>query len=100
MEIIYDNGNRYGINIKPVYEEIIKIYAPDDTLLVETNNQVMVDDIRYQICNNDLKGFYASGDNGIRCSLDKDKEFCLMNKHIETIAKIILSKNEKRTTER
>lgn len=53
--------NPYNLSLSlPIEEKTVKIYNPDNTLLIETNREEIVDSIRLQIKEKNLQGFYMT----------------------------------------
>lgn len=60
-----------AIVIKEIQTPSVKIYNPDGTLLCETNNELVFNDIRIQIKDQKLNGYYLIFE-GNKCDIDND----------------------------
>jgi hypothetical protein len=71
--------NPYDLDInRPKEKVFIKIYNPDNTLLIETPDEILLDHIRVQIKEKKLKGFYitfTSNKRLVRMDIDENGRF-------------------------
>lgn len=51
-------------------EEYVSIYDKDDNLVVKSCNPLVIEDVRLQILEKELKGYYAVGEDGTRVPID------------------------------
>lgn len=79
-----------GITVDPsISEERITIYKPNGEELVTTSDPVLVGNIRYQIYQKDLKGYYAIDEEGKRHDIEKGLPFMCQWKEASQAGKII-----------
>ena len=74
-----------AIKIKDLQNPPVKIYNPDGTLLCETNNELIFNDIRIQIKNQNLKGYYLIYE-GNKCDIDNDGQLSRWPKGLFSIS--------------
>lgn len=61
------------IKIREIPEAKVELYSPDNELIGVIDNEVSFLDVRVQIHNQQLKGYYIVF-NGIRCGIDRNGE--------------------------
>lgn len=62
-----------AIVIRDIQNPSVKIYNPDGTLLCDTNNELVFNDIRIQIKDQKLTGYYLIFE-GNKCEINNDGE--------------------------
>lgn len=74
-----------AITIKNLQNPPVKIYNPDGTQLCETDNELIFNDIRIQIKDQKLSGYYLIFE-GSKCEINNDGELAEWPKGLFTIS--------------
>ena len=81
-----ENGVEVDLSLK---EEEISIYKPNGELLITSSNPLIIDSIRLQIYEKDLKGYTVVGESGLQVKLEKDTTYFHQGKGCQLSGKII-----------
>lgn len=73
-------------------EEYVSIYDKNDNLIVKSCNPLVIENVRYQIIDKDLKGYYAVNENGERCEVTLDSMYFPFQDKIPRITAKILKR--------